>query len=140
YTHRREHKRLVDEVYGYFPRLFERKDQLAGTLSGGEQQMLAVGRAYMSEPSVMLLDEPSLGLLPQMTAQVMAVLGKLRRDRALAARASRHSGAECGLEGAPHALGDDPMVRHLGVGGTASTDPIAPSVDAALAKELPDET
>ncbi|MFS0865748.1 ABC transporter ATP-binding protein [Microbacterium sp. 179-B 1A2 NHS] len=155
YTHRKEHKRLVEEVYGYFPRLFERRDQLAGTLSGGEQQMLAVGRAYMSEPSVMLLDEPSLGLSPQMTAQVMAVLGKLRRDRGLTivlveqnARAALEladrgyllNGGEFLLEGAADELRDDPMIRHIYLGGAASSEPIAPSVDAALERELSDET
>lgn len=134
YTKRRDFKRLVDEVYGYFPRLLERRDQLAGTLSGGEQQMLAVGRAYMSEPSVMLLDEPSLGLSPQMTAQVMAVLGKLRRDRGLtivlveqnahaalglADRGYLLNGGEFVLEGTALELRDNPTVQRIYLGGAA---------------------
>lgn len=151
YTRRRDFKRLVDEVYGYFPRLLERRDQLAGTLSGGEQQMLAVGRAYMSEPSVMLLDEPSLGLSPQMTAQVMAVLGKLRRDRGLtivlveqnahaalglADRGYVLSGGEFLLEGSAEELRANPMIQHIYLGGGASSTPVAPTIEAKLNDEL----
>ncbi|MEJ1923547.1 ABC transporter ATP-binding protein [Microbacterium sp. KHB019] len=153
YTRRRDFKRLLDEVYGYFPRLMERRTQLAGTLSGGEQQMLAVGRAYMSEPSVMLLDEPSLGLSPQMTAQVMAVLGKLRRDRGLtimlveqnahaalglADRGYVLSGGEVLLEGSAEELRANPMIQHIYLGGAASSEPVAPTIEAALNDELPE--
>lgn len=139
YTKRSERKtkQRMDEVYGYFPRLLERRDQLAGTLSGGEQQMLAVGRAYMSQPRVMLLDEPSLGLSPQMTAQVMAVLGKLRREAnltivlveqnanaalGLADRGYLLNGGEFVLQGSAKELRDDPTIRHIYLGGGASRD------------------
>lgn len=76
-------KATIERVFDIFPRLSERSNQLAGTLSGGEQQMLAIGRAMLSRPKVMLLDEPSLGLAPQMTARIMEVLGELRRESGL---------------------------------------------------------
>ncbi|MEY4882594.1 MAG: hypothetical protein RIS34_448 [Pseudomonadota bacterium] len=64
----------MDKVFGIFPRLKERKDQLAGTMSGGEQQMLAMGRALMSRPKVLLLDEPSMGLSPIMVDKIFEVV------------------------------------------------------------------
>lgn len=71
-------KELLDMVYEIFPRLYERKKQLGGTLSGGEQQMLAVGRAIMSDPQLLMLDEPSMGLAPLVVAQVFDVIKKIR--------------------------------------------------------------
>jgi branched-chain amino acid transport system ATP-binding protein len=65
----------IERMFGIFPRLKERKDQLAGTMSGGEQQMLAMGRALMSRPKVLLLDEPSMGLSPIMVDKIFEVIG-----------------------------------------------------------------
>ena len=70
----------ADTVFGMFPRLADRKSQLAAYLSGGEQQMLAIGRALMSNPRVLLMDEPSEGLAPQIVADVMATIRKLKES------------------------------------------------------------
>ena len=68
----------LDKVYALFPRLKERRTQLAGTLSGGERQMLAVGRALMSEPALLMLDEPSLGLAPLVVKEIFRIIESLR--------------------------------------------------------------
>jgi branched-chain amino acid transport system ATP-binding protein len=68
----------LDEVYGRFPRLKERRMQLAGTLSGGERQMLALGRALMARPKLLMLDEPSLGLAPLIVREIFRIIGDLR--------------------------------------------------------------
>ena len=69
----------LDEVLGYFPRLKERLGQLAGTMSGGEQQMLAIGRGLMTDPKLMLLDEPSDGIMPALVAQIAETLVAINR-------------------------------------------------------------
>ncbi|HET8932914.1 MAG TPA: ABC transporter ATP-binding protein [Polyangiales bacterium] len=68
-------------VYEYFPRLYERRAQQAGTLSGGEQQMLAIGRALMLEPKLLVLDEPSFGLAPRITQEIFAIMRKINREQ-----------------------------------------------------------
>ncbi|MDQ3944673.1 MAG: ABC transporter ATP-binding protein [Actinomycetota bacterium] len=81
---RRNRTKEVDEarelVFDYFPRLAERADQLAGTLSGGEQQMLAIGRGLMSRPRLLLVDEASLGLSPALTKTVFSVMDRINAD------------------------------------------------------------
>ena len=71
----------VELIYEYFPRLKERRSQLAGYLSGGEQQMLAIGRALLGKPSLMLLDEPSLGLAPLVVEQIFVIIERINREQ-----------------------------------------------------------
>ncbi len=74
---------LMDEVFNLFPRLKERINQRAGTMSGGEQQMLAIGRALMSKPRLLFLDEPSLGLAPIVIQQIFDIIQQLREERGM---------------------------------------------------------
>ena len=115
----------IEKVFGIFPRLKERRDQLAGTMSGGEQQMLAMGRALMARPKVLLLDEPSMGLSPIMVDKIFEVVADIHQQgvtmllveqnasRALAV-ADRGYVMESGLitmTGRGRQLLDDPKVR-----------------------------
>jgi branched-chain amino acid transport system ATP-binding protein len=115
----------IDKVFTIFPRLKERRAQLAGTMSGGEQQMLAMGRALMARPKVLLLDEPSMGLSPIMVDKIFEVIGDFHRQgttillveqnasRALqlATRGYVMDSGEITMSGAAKALLDDPKVR-----------------------------
>ena len=114
----------LDEVYTLFPRLKERRSQLAGTLSGGERQMLAVGRALMSGPRLLMLDEPSLGLAPLIVREIFAIIERLRatgvtivlvEQNARAALAVADHGyvlemGELALQGPAAELAQDPRV------------------------------
>ncbi|MGH6609769.1 MAG: ABC transporter ATP-binding protein, partial [Burkholderiaceae bacterium] len=75
----RDHAQTIEEVFKLFPRLRDRRTQLAGTLSGGERQMLAVGRALMAKPKLLMLDEPSLGLAPLIVREIFHIIVELKR-------------------------------------------------------------
>jgi len=122
---RRRRGENLKRVVGVFPRLSERFTQLAGTLSGGEQQMLAIGRAMMAEPRLLILDEPSLGLSPLLVEEMFALIGKLNeqglsiflveqnvmQSLEIADRAYVIENGQVGLSGAAGDLIDDPELR-----------------------------
>jgi branched-chain amino acid transport system ATP-binding protein len=81
FTRAKAHRaRNLEKVFGVFPRLRERTSQMAGTMSGGEQQMLAIGRGLMAEPELLILDEPSLGLSPLLVEEMFGLIGQLRSE------------------------------------------------------------
>ena len=121
----------LERVYDYFPRLKEREKQHAGTLSGGEQQMLMIGRALMARPKLLLLDEPSLGLSPVLIEQVFAIVRRIHADgvpillveqNARVALAASQYGyvlenGEIRLHGAAAELAENPEIRAAYLGG-----------------------
>jgi ABC-type branched-subunit amino acid transport system ATPase component len=121
----------LERVYALFPILYERRAQRAGTMSGGEQQMVAIGRALMTSPKLIMLDEPSLGLAPKFVSLIFEKLDEMRRagftlmvveqnaakaltvaDRAYVLELGRNR-----FEGAGRALLEDPEVKRLYLGG-----------------------
>jgi len=123
-----------DLVYQYFPRLFERRKGLAGYLSGGEQQMLAIGRALIARPTLMLLDEPSLGISPMLTEDIFTIIARINAEHgtsmllveqnatvalAVAHRGYIMEGGKIVIDGTAERLAGDADVRefYLGMGG-----------------------
>ncbi len=135
---RTERHRVLDSVFARFPRLAERRAQRAGTLSGGERQMLAMGRALMGRPRVLMLDEPSLGLAPLIVREIFTIIGELKREGAaillveqnaraalaVADRAYVLEGGVVALGGPASVLVNDPRVVHTYLGfGEAAEQP-----------------
>jgi branched-chain amino acid transport system ATP-binding protein len=124
----------VDAVLDLFPRLKTRMGQAAGTLSGGEQQMVAIGRGLMADPAAIMLDEPSIGLAPKVVAEIMEVLARLCEEKQLAVllveqnvrasfkiahRALVMNRGRVALTGSPQELLEMPEMRNAYLGGTA---------------------
>ncbi|WP_374266296.1 ABC transporter ATP-binding protein [Zoogloea sp.] len=128
----RDHAATMEEIYALFPRLKERRGQFAGTLSGGERQMLAVGRALMAKPKLLMLDEPSLGLAPLIVREIFRIIAELRRRGVSILLVEQNARAalqvadyayvletgQIAMHGPAHALADDPRVieAYLGFG------------------------
>jgi branched-chain amino acid transport system ATP-binding protein len=122
----------VERMFGRFPRLKERAAQLAGTLSGGEQQMLAVARALMSRPKLLLMDEPSLGLAPLVVEEIFRIVADLHKDGAtiflveqnahMALKVAHHfyliEQGRISFSGTPGALAEDEVIRRAYLGSS----------------------
>ena len=120
----------IERMYERFPRLRERREQLAGTLSGGEQQMLAVARALMSRPKLLLMDEPSLGLAPLIVEEIFSIVAELNRDGTtiflveqnahMALKLAHHfylmEQGRVTFSGSPGALAEDEVIRRAYLG------------------------
>ncbi len=142
---KKESARRMDEVFSRFPKLQERLQQLAGTLSGGEQQMLAMGRALMAQPTLLLLDEPSLGLAPLITDEIFSIIHQLARSgttillveqnaaRALSAsdKAYLLANGQIVEQGKSTKLLNDPVLRSAFLGAASEANPAASRLGAA---------
>ncbi|RYF72320.1 ABC transporter ATP-binding protein [Pseudorhodoferax soli] len=137
-TGRKAAPKDFDAVYAYFPRLHERRKGLAGYLSGGEQQMLAIGRALIAEPQLILLDEPSLGLSPMLVEEIFTIIARINAERGVSMLLVEQNASvalavadfgyimESGrivIDGSAERLAADPDVRefYLGVGGSGES-------------------
>ena len=129
----RDSNQTMEEVFSLFPRLKERRSQMAGTLSGGERQMLAVGRALMAKPKLLMLDEPSLGLAPLIVREIFRIIVELKKRGVSILLVEQNARAalqvadyayvletgELKIEGPASELADDPRIiaAYLGLGG-----------------------
>jgi branched-chain amino acid transport system ATP-binding protein len=132
----KEMEESFERVFGLFPRLAERTHQLAGTLSGGEQQMLAIGRGLVQRPDLLLLDEPSMGLSPVLVSEIFRMIGEINKAGttillveqnasmalAIADRAYVLEAGEIALEGKASDLREDPKVRAAYLGADAGVE------------------
>ena len=112
----------IDKVFGIFPRLKERRDQLAGTLSGGEQQMLAMGRALISRPKVLLLDEPSMGLSPIMVDKIFEVVREVYAQGVTVLLVEQNASRALAIADRGYVM-DSGLITMTGEGKTMLSDP-----------------
>ncbi len=112
----------IDKVFGIFPRLKERRDQLAGTLSGGEQQMLAMGRALISRPKVLLLDEPSMGLAPIMVDKIFEVVREVYAQGVTVLLVEQNASRALAIADRGYVM-DSGLITMTGEGKVMLTDP-----------------
>jgi branched-chain amino acid transport system ATP-binding protein len=133
----REVKEQIERVYSYFPQLAKRRGTQAGYLSGGEQQMLAIGRALMTKPKLLMLDEPSLGLAPQLVEEIFGIIGRVNREEgvsillveqnAIAAlgivsHAYLMENGRIVMDGKPELLRENPDIKEFYLGGKGKLD------------------
>ena len=131
YLHKKPTREELKDIFTRFPRLQERRDQVAGTLSGGEQQMLAMGRALISHPKLLMLDEPSMGLAPILVGQIFAIIRELHQSGTpillveqnaemalqVADRAYVLESGKIALSGTGHELAESDSVKKAYLGG-----------------------